>query len=117
MKHHTTKRKLGLKTKGRTALLRSLARSLIVHEKISTTEAKAKEVRPFVERLITKGKTDTVDSRRFIIAELGTVSKTAKKIVDVLSPKYKDRKGGYTRIIKLPVRKSDSARMAIIEFV
>ena len=117
MKHHATKRKLGLKTKGRTALLRSLARSLIVHGKITTTEAKAKEVRPFVERLITKGKTNTASNQRFIIAELGTVSKTAKKVVDVLSPKYQDRNGGYTRIIKLPVRKSDSARMAIIEFV
>jgi large subunit ribosomal protein L17 len=117
MRHHASKRKLGLKTKGRTALLRSLARSLIIHEKISTTEAKAKEVRPLVEKLITKGKENSVASRRFIIAELGTVSKTAKKVVDVLSPKYQDRKGGYTRIIKLPTRKSDSAKQAIIEFV
>ncbi len=117
MRHHNSNRKLGRKRNQRGALLRSLARSLIMHEKITTTEAKAKELRPFIEKIITKGKLKTASSQRVLISELGTTSKTAKKVVDVLSPKYLDRKGGYTRIIKIGTRASDSAKQAIIEFV
>ncbi len=118
MLHHKKGRKLGRVTKQRTALLRSLAISLIKHGKIKTTEAKAKELRPFVEKLITKGKNDTVASRRLVQSRLGSGGvNTTKEIFETIALKYKDRKGGYTRIIKLPVRKKDASKMAIIELI
>lgn len=115
MRHHNKNRKLGRVTKQRKALLKSLALSLALHGKIKTTEAKAKEVRPFIEKLITRGKTQNITSRRIITARIGV--KGSKKIVDDISPQYKERKGGYTRIVKLPRRKSDGSPMAVIEFV
>lgn len=115
MRHHKAGRTLGRVTKQRKALLSSLASSLVKHGSIVTTEAKAKELKPYIEKLITKGKTDNLSSRRLLSDKVG--KQTAKKIVDELSPKYNERKGGYTRIIKLPIRKSDSAKMAHIEFV
>jgi large subunit ribosomal protein L17 len=96
--------------------MKALARSLVLHEKITTTEAKAKELRPYVEKLITKGKKNTIASKREIVSILGSES-SAKKIVSTISPKYSERKGGYTRIMKLPKRLSDGSPMAIIEFV
>ncbi len=84
--------------------------------RIKTTEAKAKELRPFIERLVTKAKPGTLAARRLVISNLGT-SFRAKKLVDVIAPKYAARPGGYTRIVKLPPRQSDGAKMAIIEFV
>ena len=118
MRHHQKGRKLGRVTRQRTALLRSLAISLIEHGKIKTTEAKAKELRPFIEKLITKGKDSSISSRRLVSSRLGSggVSVT-KKIFDEISLKYKDRKGGYTRIIKMPSRLGDGSKMAIIELV
>ena len=92
-----------------------LARSLILEEKIQTTEAKAKSLRPFVEKIVTNGKKGTLAARRLIIAKIG--EEGAKKVIDSLSPRYKDRKGGYTRITKLSPRKSDASKMAVIEFV
>ena len=115
MRHHNKNRKLGRVRKQRKALLNSLARSLVLHQKIKTTLAKAKEARPFVEKLVTKGKKGTVAARRDIVMIIGP--KTAKRLVDIWAPKYKDRRGGYTRITKLPARKSDGSPMAIIEFV
>jgi large subunit ribosomal protein L17 len=116
MRHHNANRKFGRVAKQRDALLRALASSLIIHEKIKTTEAKAKEVRPFVEKLITKGKNDTVASRRLIISRLGS-EQVAEKLVKDISARYKERSGGYTRIVKLPKRISDASPMAIIELV
>ncbi|MDP6387672.1 MAG: 50S ribosomal protein L17 [Candidatus Pacebacteria bacterium] len=116
MRHHNKNRKLGRVKKQRTALLRSLARSLILRNKIKTTEAKAKELRPFVEKLVSKGKVNTLMSRRLVISRLASKVATAK-LFDTLAPKYKERKGGYTRITKLGARKNDSAKEAIIEFV
>lgn len=116
MKHGTSIRKLGRVKKQRTALLRSLAISLIKHDKIKTTEAKAKELRPFVEKLVTKGKKNSVASRRLVSSRLDN-DIALKKMFDVISPKYKEREGGYTRIIKLPKRMGDGGSMAIIEFV
>ena len=116
MRHHNKNRKFGRKRDQRVALLRSLAVSLIGRGKIRTTEAKAKELRPFVEQLVTKGREGTLASRRLITARLGN-SKESKKLMDDIAPKYKDRSGGYTRIVKLPSRKSDGSKMAVIEFV
>jgi len=99
----------------RKALLRSLAYSLVLKEKIKTTEPKAKELRPFVEKLITFGKKGTLASRRVLDTRVGRIA--GKKIALTLSPKYKTTKGGYTRITKLVRRSTDGAPMAIIEFV
>lgn len=115
MRHHNANRKFGLKRGQRVALLRSLATALILKERITTTEAKAKELRPYVEKLVTKGKAQTVTSRRLIATKVGTDA--TKKVVDIISPKYKTRDGGYTRIMRLPRRVSDGSNMAIIEFV
>ena len=108
-------RKLSRKRDQRKALLRSLAVSLILKEKIKTTEAKAKEVSGFVEKQITRARTGSLHSRR-LLARFFT-QKTIKKLVDEIAPRYKERKGGYTRIIKLGQRKSNGAKMAIIELV
>ncbi len=115
MRHHKKGRSFGRERKVRVALLRSLARSLIEHEKITTTEAKAKELRPFIERLVSYGKTGTLSKHRLIVEKLGGPY-TASKVMTV-ALKYKDRRGGYTRIVKLPRRKSDGSSMALIEFV
>jgi large subunit ribosomal protein L17 len=118
MKHHNSIRKFGRVRKQRVALLSSLANSLVIHGKIKTTEARAKEVRPFIEKLITKGRSGSLAARRLITARLGGNKLVTKKIVDELSPKYKDRKGGYTRITKLPTnRQGDASPLAQIEFV
>ncbi len=108
-------RKLSRKRDQRRALLKSLARSLILHEKIKTTEAKAKELRPFIEKFITRAKQDSVHTRR-ILARTFEPS-IVKKLVEEIAPRYKERQGGYTRIIKLEPRRRDSAKMAIIELV
>jgi len=117
MRHHNKNRKFGRETNQRRALLRSLALSLIIRKKIKTTEAKAKELRPYIEKIITQARTNTLNSRRIILSRLFNQVEEVKKLFDEIAPKYKDRKGGYTRIIKLPPRKSDGSRMAIIEFV
>ena len=101
----------------RNALFKSLLRSLIIHGKISTTEAKAKEIRPMIEGLVTKARIGTLASRRFVTAKLGNQEKISKKLCDEIALKYKERSGGYTRIIKLPRRKSDGSTMAVIEFI
>lgn len=117
MKHHKKGRTFGRRGKVGVALIRGLAANLIENGKITTTEAKAKELRPFVERLVTFGKKGTLASRRELTSRLGGRDAMAKKMVTEIAPKYKDRKGGYTRIIKLPVRKSDASKRAMIEFV
>lgn len=96
--------------------MRSLARNLINENKIITTLPKAKELRPYVEKLVTKAKSDTLASRRLIISKINGIKET-KALVEKIAPKYKDRNGGYTRIIKLPPRALDAAPMALIEFV
>jgi len=117
MRHHNKNRKFGRERNQRRALLRSLALSLIIRKKIKITEAKAKELRPYIEKIVTQARTNTLNSRRIILSRLFNQDKEVKKLFDEIAPKYKDHKGGYTRIIKLPPRKSDSAKMAIIEFV
>ncbi len=97
--------------------MRSLASSLIAHERISTTEAKAKELRPFVERLITYGKRDTVASRRLASSRLGGDDAAVKKLFSVIAPRYTERAGGYTRIVKRTKTASDGRKTAYIAFV
>ncbi len=115
MRHHSSKKKFGREKNQRNALVASLVLSLIINEKIKTTETKAKAIRPVVEKMVTQGKTNSVASRRLLSSRIGDIA--TKKLVDVLGPKYKERKGGYTRIIKLGNRVSDRAPMAVIEFV
>ena len=115
MNHSKGTRKLGREKKVRNALLKSLALSLVVKGKIRTTDSKARELRVFVEKLVTEGRLGTVASRRNLVSRVGVIG--AEKIVKDLSPKYIGRSGGYTRITKLPARVSDGSLMAIIEFV
>jgi len=117
MRHHNKNRKFGRSRSQRRALLKSLVLSLIQNEKIETTEAKAKEIRPMIEKLITKGKVSSLATRRLIMSRFNGNAKAAKKIIEVLSVRYKDKKGGYTRIVKISRRKSDASKMAIIKFV
>ncbi len=117
MRHGNTKRKFGREKNQRNALLASLALNLIVREKIKTTEPKAKELRPFIEKLVTSAKKGDLATRRTVISRLSNRSRETKKLFEVIAPKYKDKKGGYTRILKLGPRKADGAAMAIIEFV
>lgn len=115
MKHHQKGRKLSRKRDQRKALLKNLAAHLILKEKIVTTEAKAKEVQPLVERLITKGKKNDLAAIRYLAKYLPI--KARQKLISQIGPQYQKRAGGYTRVIKLGPRQTDSAKMAIIELV
>jgi large subunit ribosomal protein L17 len=117
MRHHNSNRKFGRETKQRNALLNGLMVALIEQEKIETTLAKAKELRSFIEPIITKAKTGTIHSRRIVLSRLMNNDIQTKKVFDTLAPKYKNTNGGYTRVIKLPSRLGDGAQMAVIEFV
>ncbi|OGZ83923.1 MAG: 50S ribosomal protein L17 [Candidatus Staskawiczbacteria bacterium RIFOXYC1_FULL_38_18] len=99
----------------RKALIRTLVNSFFLHGKIKTTEAKAKELRPVAEKMITRAKINTIANQRLLAQKLTPAM--VKKIFAEIAPQYKDRQGGYTRITKLGPRNSDSARMAIIELV
>jgi large subunit ribosomal protein L17 len=109
------KRRFGRKRDQRRALLLSLARALILNEKIKTTEAKAKELKIFAEKLITRAKEDTIHNRRVLVSRLS--EDVAKKLVKDIGVRYKERDGGYTRILKLGPRQEDGAKMVIIELV
>ncbi|MBI2021125.1 50S ribosomal protein L17 [Candidatus Giovannonibacteria bacterium] len=117
MKHLKKGRKLHRERGQRQALLKSLASSLILKNKIKTTLAKAKEVRPFAEKLVSVSKKNNFGHNAFKEAEKFLPKSIAKKLVKDIAPKYKERKGGYTRITKLLPRKTDSAKMAFIEFI
>ena len=117
MKHHNKQRKFGRVRKVRVALLRSLARALVINGKIETTVAKAKELRPFIEKLITMAKKDTVASRRNVASRLGNDTESSDKIHNEIAPKYKDRPGGYTRVVKLGKKADPTNDKAIIELV
>ena len=116
MRHGNNVRKFGREKNQRHALMRSLARNLIRDSRIRTTTAKAKELRPMIEKLITTAKVATPATRRLINSKLQGDPET-KKLVEVIAPKYMDRKGGYTRIMKLPNRDLDQSPMSLIEFV
>jgi large subunit ribosomal protein L17 len=116
MRHQHKGRSFNRPKNQRTALLRSLARSLIIHESISTTEAKAKELRPFIEKVISHGRSDTVANRRLVLERLGD-SAAVKKVFDSLSPRYVSRPGGYTRIVKRAPNAVNARDNAYIAFV
>lgn len=117
MRHHSAVKKFRKQTDQRKAFMNSLAEALVSHERILTTETRAKAVKPYVERMITKAKVPTLAKRRLMIALLGGREKTVKKIFDVLAPRFKERKGGYLRITKVAKRSQDGRQSAVIEFV
>ena len=116
MRHGKVHRKLNRTAEHRKAMFGNLCAALIKHEQITTTLPKAKELRPVVEKLVTLGKRGDLHARRQAIAQIRDVA-MVKKLFDVLGPRYKDRKGGYTRIVPLKRREGDAAEMVQIELV
>ena len=116
MRHRRIGKTLDRRSDARRALLRGLATSVILYEHVNTTLAKAKAVKPFVEKLITKGKVKTLAARRELMKTLNTES-AVNKILEEIGPRYISRPGGYTRIIKLGTRKGDGAEVAHIQLV
>ena len=116
MRHRVGGRKLQRTSSHRAALFRNMAAALIKHEQITTTTAKAKELRPYVEKLITLAKHGGLSNRRLAQSRLMDEVQLAK-LFDVLAPRYAKRDGGYTRVIKAGIRSSDAAPIAVIEFV
>jgi large subunit ribosomal protein L17 len=116
MRHRVGHRKLQRTSSHRTAMFRNMAAALIKHEQIKTTSAKAKELRPYVEKLITLAKKGGLSNRRLAHARLMDDVQLVK-LFDVLAERYANREGGYTRIIKAGIRKGDAAQISIIEFV
>lgn len=116
MRHAVSHRKLGRTSAHRQAMFRNQLASLIEHGRIRTTLAKAKELRPLAERLITRGREDTVHARR-MVGRYVPDRALIKKLFDEISPRFADRPGGYTRILKLGPRNGDAAEMAILELV
>ena len=118
MRHLRSGRKLNRSASHRRALMRNLTCALVEHERIITTVAKAKEVRPFAEKLITLAKRGTLHARRLVLARLGNQKDAVKKLFAEIGPRYKDRPGGYTRIIKRPQnRLGDGGPTAFIELI
>lgn len=117
MRHHHKGRSFGRPKNQREALLRSLARSLVMHERISTTEAKAKELRPFMEKLVTRAKVDSVANRRIVSSRIHD-DEAVTKLFTAVGPRYADRTGGYVRIVKRALRGANDARkLAYVAFV
>ena len=116
MYHRKSYRRFGRSSEHRQAMFANLAASLIKHEQIVTTLPKAKDLRPVVEKLVTLGKRGDLHARRQAMAKLGDET-TVKKLIEVLGPRYKERQGGYTRIMKAGFRYGDAAPVAVIEFV
>lgn len=110
-------RKLGRDNKHRRSMLANQTKDVIMNEKIVTTETRAKEVRKFVDKMITYGKNGSLVSRRKALAFLQNDTEVVKKVFDELAPRYKDRNGGYTRILKLSERRGDDALEVILELV
>ena len=117
MMHHKNFRKFGREKNQRKAFLKGLASSLIIHGRMETTIARAKELRPYIEKFVTTAKIDSVANRRLVAAKFYNHDIEVVKLFTELGPKYKEVNGGYTRIIRLSRRLGDGAEMAIIEFV
>jgi large subunit ribosomal protein L17 len=117
MRHQKQRNKLSRDSAHRRALLRNLCREVIEHERITTSQAKAKAVKPKVEKLITLGKRGDMHARRQALAELGQDKFLVHKLFEEVAPRYAERPGGYTRIVKLGPRRSDSTEMVFLELV
>jgi len=116
MRHKHGYRKLGRTSSHRKALLKNLTIALIEHEKIETTVQKAKELRGVAEKLVTRARVNDLNTHKYVFSKLQNKEAT-KKLVGDIAPKYADRNGGYTRIVKTRLRKGDNAEMAFIQFV
>lgn len=116
MRHQHKGRTFGRPKNQRDALLKSLMRSLIIHERISTTEAKAKEMRPLIEKLVSQARKDTVANRRLVASRLDNDAEIVQKLFTTIAPRYADRAGGYTRIVKR-APSADGRLTAYIAFV
>ena len=116
MRHGSSGRKFNRRSNQRTALFQHLASALIKHEQIVTTLPKAKDLRPIVEKLVTLGKRGDLHARRQAISQIRDIA-MVKKLFEVIGPRYKDRNGGYTRVLKAGFRYGDNAARAVIEFV
>ena len=117
MRHRRTRHKLSRDASHRRALLKNLSRDLIEHERIKTSQAKAKAVKPEVEKLVTLAKRDDLHARRQALAALGQDKFIVHKLFEEVAPRYAERPGGYTRIVKLGPRRSDATEMVFLEFV
>jgi len=120
MRHRHGYRKLGRDSEHRIALLRNLSCDLIENGKIETTVAKAKELRRYIEKIITRAKVNDLNTHRYVYSKLGSNQRAkaaTKKVIEEIAPKFANRNGGYTRIIKTRFRRGDAAEMCIIEFV
>lgn len=117
MKHHKAFRKFGREKNQRKAFVKGLIINLVRHGRIETTMARAKEIRPLVEKLVTLSKEDTVARRRLVASRIYNAEVETTKLFGEYAPKYKEVSGGYTRILRLPNRLSDGAEKAIIEFI
>ncbi len=117
MRHGRTRHKLSRDSAHRKALLKNLSRQLIEHERIRTSQAKAKAVKPEVEKLITLAKRGDLHARRLLLSKLGQDKFIVHKLVTEIAPRYTSRPGGYTRIVKLGPRRSDSTEMVFLELV
>src|SRR5437016_3338855 len=117
MRHQQTRNKLSRDSAHRKALLMNLSKEIIEHERIKTTAAKAKAVKPEIEKLITLGKRGDLHARRQALSALGQDKFTVYKLFEEIAPRYTERAGGYTRILKLGPRRSDSTEMVLLELV
>ncbi len=115
MRHQRLRRKLGVTTDHRKALLRNLVKSLVIHKQIQTTFGKAKEASAMADRMVQLAKDGSLHARRTLISRLGC-SKTAHALITTVAPQFKTRQGGYTRVLRLGTRKGDQADMALLEF-
>ena len=116
MLHKVAGKKLGRTKNQRKALFKGLAASLILHEKITTTEAKAKAVKPMIEKLVTRAKSDSIHNRRLLMKEIGAEN-VVRKLLEVVGPKFKNRPGGYLRTVRIGARLCDQAKMVSLMFV
>lgn len=117
MWHRRRRHRLSLETEHRLSLLRNLAKELIEHQRVVTTHIRAKEAARFVEKLVTAAKKNTLHARRELVATLGSGTESVvKRLMDVVAPKFSDRKGGYTRILRYRFRRGDGAQLSLLEF-
>lgn len=117
MRHRIKGRKFGRSLSHRKAMLMNLAKSLILHDRIQTTLAKAKDLRPYVEKLLTIAKTDTLANRRYLLSVFCSDEVVVNRLITVVAPRALTRNGGYTRILKNGFRKGDNSPIGLIEFV